>query len=195
MSQAQGIPSHLATIFYMGMAILAAVLGWVLDVNIIWRGEVGTRADVWQSIGIGVGLGLFVVAVSHGLNRQFAWARRLNEDLATLLGRVSVSKAFLLAVLSGVAEELLFRGFLQHALERWMHSPWLAVFFAGLLFGAVHVGPDPRRFAPWTAMAVVLGWAIGASFVICGNVFAPIAAHFTINFLNLSTLINRTTEQ
>ena len=195
MSQSHGIPSHLATVFYVGMALLAAVLGWAFDVNIVWRGEVGTPTDVMQSLGVGLGFGLVVVAISHALNRQFAWARRLNEDLAALLGPISISKALLLAVLSGIGEELLFRGFLQHGLEQWLQSPWLAVFIAGLLFGLVHVGPDPRRFAPWTAMAVVLGWLIGASFVICGNVFAPIAAHFTINFLNLSTLIKRRAEQ
>ena len=56
------------------------------------------------------------------------------------------------------------------------------------MFGAVHVGPDPKTFFPWTIMAVVMGFVLGGMYLYTGNVLAPILAHFTINFLNLSLI-------
>lgn len=189
-----GIPIGTAAAFYMALMVVAAVLGWLFDVNIIWRGGVDSWGNVGLSLLAGIGAGLAVVTASHAMDRMFPWARRLNSDLAGLLGEVTLGSAFALACLSGVGEELFFRGFLQHGVEQWTGSPWGAVAVVGVMFGLLHIGPDPRRFAPWTIMAIVLGWLIGGLFVVTGNVFAPIAAHFTINFLNLATLINRRSE-
>ncbi len=187
------LPLKAAAIFYAGMATVAAVLGWLFDINIFQRAGQGGQTPL-VSLVAGISFGLVVVVISHALERYFEWARRLNVDFASMLGKITWARAFGLAVLSGVGEELLFRGFFQHGIEVWTGSVLASVVIAGLVFGAVHVGPDPRRFAAWTIMAVVLGWMIGVLYVWTGSVIAPIAAHFLINFLNLSTLIRRASE-
>jgi membrane protease YdiL (CAAX protease family) len=187
------LPLKTAAIFYVAMATVAAVLGWIFDINILQRAEQGGQNPL-VSLVAGVSFGLMIVVISHALERYFEWARRLNVDFASMLGKITWARAFGLAALSGVGEELLFRGFFQQGIEVWTGSVLASVTIAGLVFGAVHVGPDPRRFAAWTIMAVVLGWMIGVLYVWTGSVIAPIAAHFLINFLNLSTLIRRASE-
>ncbi len=182
-----------AALFYAGMALLAVGLGWAFDINIIEREGYPTK-NLLASAGYGILFGLVIVTISHGLDRYFDWARRLNVDLAGMLGKITWGRAFGLAVLSGIGEELLFRGFFQNGIEVWTGSVVVSIAIAGLVFGAVHIGPNPRRFAAWTIMAVVLGWMIGVLYVWTGSVVAPIAAHFLINFLNLSTLIRRASE-
>jgi membrane protease YdiL (CAAX protease family) len=76
---------------------------------------------------------------------------------------------------SSIGEELLFRGALL---------PWLGPWWQAVVFALLHVGPG-KRFLPWTLSALVLGIGFGWLAVWTTNLGAPIAAHFTINFLNL----------
>ena len=74
-------------------------------------------------------------------------ARQLEEQLAAVLGPLTAAEAVSLAVLSGFAEELFFRGAVQ---GQW---GWLA---ATVLFAVLHTGPG-RAFRVWTLFAVVAG--------------------------------------
>ena len=56
------------------------------------------------------------------------------------------------------------------------------------LFALLHVGPG-KRFVPWTASALGMGIAFGLLADATGNLGGPIAAHFTINFLNLRYIV------
>ena len=132
-----------------------------------------------QSSVIGLFIGLSLVALSRVLVLRFHWARILSEEFKVLLGPLNKREIALLAGLSGVAEELLFRGVLQPALGLWL---------ASAIFGLVHVGPN-RRFLPWTLMAAVAGLCFGGALHITGSLVAPVVAHFTINYLNLRHLV------
>jgi len=77
-----------------------------------------------------------------------------------------------------LGEEMLFRGLLQ---------PAIGIVWSSLIFGLLHVGPD-RRYAPWTLMAIGMGFAFGGLHYYTGNLLAPILAHFTINHFNLTAI-------
>ena len=124
---------------------------------------------------VGFLVGLGVVGLTRVATRHFAWARYLHVSFHDLLGPLTGREIVILALGSSIGEELLFRG----ALQLWLGLWWQAVVFALL-----HVGPG-RRFLPWTASALVLGAGFGWLAVWTTNLGAPIAAHFTINFLNL----------
>ena len=96
-----------------------------------------------------------------------------------LLGPLTGREIVILALCSSVGEELLFRGALL---------PWLGLWWQAAAFALLHVGPG-RRFLPWTVSALVLGVGFGALAVWTTNLGAPIAAHFTINFLNLRFIV------
>ena len=144
--------------------------------------RLGGSPAAWQlAVGpaIGIALGLAVVALTRLATKRFAWARELRTSFHDLLGPLTGREIVILALASSIGEELLFRGALL---------PWFGVWWQALIFALLHVGPG-KRFLPWTASAAVLGLAFGALAVWTGNLGGPIAAHFTINYLNLRYIV------
>src|SRR5437660_237853 len=84
----------------------------------------------------------------------------------------------------GSGEALLFRGALL---------PWFGPWWQAVVFALLHVGPG-KRFLPWTLSALAMGLAFGGLAVWTGNLGAPIAAHFMINFLNLRFIVDEPAE-
>ncbi|MES2696762.1 MAG: CPBP family intramembrane glutamic endopeptidase [Verrucomicrobiota bacterium] len=81
-----------------------------------------------------------------------------------------------------VAEEALFRGFIQHRLtRRWAklrHGPWLALGIAAVLFGLAHFAGGPTYILLSTIAGVGYGWA----YLRCGQcIEASILTHFIVN--------------
>lgn len=128
---------------------------------------------------IGFGVGLAVVGLTRVATRRFQWARDLHTSFRDLLGPLTAREIVILALASSIGEELLFRGALL---------PWLGVWIQAAVFAGLHIGPG-RRFLPWTTSALVLGVAFGLIAQWTGNLGGPIAAHFTINFLNLKFIV------
>ncbi|HVT93921.1 MAG TPA: type II CAAX endopeptidase family protein [Bryobacteraceae bacterium] len=76
-----------------------------------------------------------------------------------------------------LAEEFVFRGFLQELLARAWKSNLAALIAASLLFGAVHL---PFRFFPnwpWVAVATVLGFCCGIAYWRTGSMRASMVTH------------------
>jgi membrane protease YdiL (CAAX protease family) len=93
--------------------------------------------------------------------------------------------AALIALLSGVSEELLFRGALVPA--TWPDAR--GVLAAGALFGLLHVSGG-RNFA-YAAWASAVGWLYGAAFLATGNVWVPAGAHAAANFASAALWLSR----
>jgi membrane protease YdiL (CAAX protease family) len=163
--------------FYAIMAGVAVVAMWR-------RGHLDTFGpgldwlDWARALGGGIGAGLLMVVASRAATARFDWAAQLAEEFRGLIGRLHAREAFAVALMSGIAEETLFRGVLQPALGLWLTAA---------IFGVLHIGPN-KRFLPWTAMAFVAGLVFGGLFAWTGNLLAPILAHITVNFLNLRFL-------
>jgi membrane protease YdiL (CAAX protease family) len=127
----------------------------------------------------GIAVGLAVVGLTRVATRRYRWARALHTSFHDLLGPLTGREMVILALASSVGEELLFRGALM---------PWFGLWLQALVFALLHVGPG-KRFLPWTISAFVLGLAFGWLATWTTNLGAPIAAHFTINFLNLRFIV------
>lgn len=136
---------------------------------------------VWLLISpaVGVVVGLAFVALTRLAVVRFAWAKDLHRSFHDLLGPLGTRDIVLLAAASSVGEEFLFRGALQ---------PWIGLVPQAALFALLHVGPG-KRFVPWTVSALGMGLAFGAISDVTGNLGGAIAAHFTINFLNLRYIV------
>jgi membrane protease YdiL (CAAX protease family) len=137
----------------------------------------GLRPGADAALGAAAGAGILLL--SHLTTRYTSWGERLAQALARSLGELSVPNALLLALASGLAEELLFRGALQ---------PRVGWVWASLLFGLLHFVPR-REFLPWTLFAVGAGFLFGALFEQRGNLVAPVVAHVLVNAVNLPLLI------
>ncbi len=160
-----------AGLFYGSLVVVAA----------LWSALRGFPLDFFgTSVVRGVLLGALtaVVTVSSGLlaYRLVPLVRRLSDELAPLLvDGADRASLVLVALFSGVGEEVFFRGAVQQE---------FGLVAASLLFGLAHVGPD-RRYLLWTAWAVAAGFVFGSLFEITGGLLAPILAHTAHNAASL----------
>lgn len=134
-----------------------------------------TPSSVLVSLGLGLLLGLVVVALTRVLVRRAIWAQRLHVQFGALLGTSSTRQIAVLALCSGVAEELFFRAAMQPSAGIWVTS---------LLFGFAHWAPDASLRA-WTVWAVVMGFVFGLLYEYTGSVAGPMLAHVLINYENM----------
>jgi CAAX protease family protein len=131
--------------------------------------------EVWQSLGLGVALAIVVLLVTGPLMSRQSAMRWLAFEIRALIGPVNAGTALILALMSGGAEELFFRGAMQ---------PVLGLTLTSVAFGLLHIGPD-RRFLAWTAFAIILGFLFGGIVVITGNLLGPMVGHILVNAVNL----------
>jgi membrane protease YdiL (CAAX protease family) len=100
--------------------------------------------------------------------------RALNRLPMTLL------TTLILALISGVSEEVFFRGALLTWLDGFLPAT-LALVLQALVFAAFH--PMPRRAWSYTAYTFVAGMALGVLVHLSGHLWASIGAHALVNFV------------
>jgi len=164
-----------ATAFYFGVLGAAWLYAWVFGHTGRLYGE---RAPEPGDVGRGVLVGLLIVAACHAGFRLLRPVRRGTMLMARLLGPVRIRDALWLALLSGFAEELMFRGAL------WPH---LGLVGSAVLFGVLHTLPV-RALAGYPVFAFLAGIALGALREESGSVWPAVACHVTVNALNLAWL-------
>lgn len=145
-----------------------------------------TEGGLPLDLALGVGLGLATVGLNRLTSRHFRWAQATDAQFRDMLAPVEARDVFSFAALSALAEEALFRGFLQ---------PRFGLVATSVAFGLAHL-PQRRSLVPWTVAAVIMGFAFGALYDLRGSLVAPVVAHFLINYINLHHLLRpRTPEE
>ena len=129
----------------------------------------------WIDLALGVLVGALLIAFSWGAETVVPAARGLRDMLVARLGRLPSDEILGIAVLSGFAEELFFRGAVQGS---------LGLLWATLLFAVLHAGPG-RGMVAWALFAAVAGLAFGGIMEWTGNLLAPITAHMLVNAVGL----------
>lgn len=116
------------------------------------------------------------------------WAKSIEEQLAATTEQFTTFNNFgsflfaffVVAVLPGIGEELLFRGVLQNAMHRATGNAHIAIWTVGFLFAAIHLqfyGVGPR---------MLLGAFFGYIYIWSGNMWYPIIAHIANNGIALT---------
>lgn len=148
---------------------------WTLEASAL-QAPAWTRLAI--SVGLGFALGFAVVAVTPRFVERTEWARALHAELKPIIAPLSSMEITVLAVASGFAEEIFFRGAMQ---------PVLGLTATSLVFGAFHLGPR-KAFPAWAIWAFVLGFLFGLIFELTGVLWGPILAHVWINQRNMAFL-------
>jgi membrane protease YdiL (CAAX protease family) len=163
--------------FYGLMLAIAVLWSELADDALVYAGAEAARAGVdWvRDVAAGAAAAALGILVSQLLTRRTQWGERMGRFLGGALGRLDWRRCLLLAALSSVAEEALFRGMLQ---------PRVGLVAASLLFGLAHLAPR-RELLPWTLMSIAAGFLLGWLFDVTGNLVAPVVAHAGINAVNL----------
>lgn len=180
--KAQG-PLIVAIIFEGGMGVLAVILGWFFSMRIISKIVWDLRLFLF-SIAIALPLSVTVTLLVHIPIESFKKIRKLLVDyFVPMFSGLSILDLFLMAMLSGVGEELLFRGFLQGIADEYMGAAF-SVILTNIIFGAAHfVTPV------YGVITFLLGCLLGASMVYTENLMVPIVIHGFYNFVSFIYLI------
>lgn len=144
------------------------------DAEAAWL-PLGYAARVAISLVGGALVAVATIAATRVLVRRTSWARLLHSNFRALLGPLSGAEIAAYALLSGLAEELFFRGAMM---------PAFGLALTSIIFGAVHVGPS-RSFWVWTLWAGAMGLVFGALVALTGNLYGAVLAHCLINYENL----------
>ena len=110
--------------------------------------------------------------------RLFAPARELETIMARLLGHTTREEIVALAAISAIAEEVAFRGALQHAVG------WVG---AAAIFALLHIGPR-APFLLWSGFALGGGLAFGWAMELRQALLGPIVGHLLVNLVQLRRL-------
>ncbi len=100
---------------------------------------------------------------------------RCARELKQWLGDLSAGRILLIAVASGIGEELFFRGWLLNE---------LGLLLSSLIFGLVHLPPN-RNWRLWPLFAFIIGLLLGTLCLWTHTLLFAIAAHAGINYLNI----------
>ena len=168
------------TIFYLPIALAAFIwIAWRAGAEGLHSRLVG--AHPFRDLLIGSGLGVLAAFGSRALARGWGPGRSLERGLQDLIGPLSPAACALMALVSGIAEEMAFRAALQ---------PEIGLLWTSLLFGAVHA-PLRRELWAWPILAAGMGLVLGATYQYTEALPAPAAAHVVVNWLNLLHLAKR----
>jgi membrane protease YdiL (CAAX protease family) len=168
---------RLAWIFYLALAVAGAL--WIG----LERGPNAARLFVVpRQLALDVAAGLAAALVLGGgwwlARRGTSLAGELERRLASVLVGVGAPELVALALLSGFAEELFFRGAVQGA--------WGPV-AATLLFALLHNGRG-REFRLWSLFALLAGATFAALTVWRGTLLPAMLAHVVVNHFGLRRL-------
>ncbi len=124
--------------------------------------------------GILCGLVLFssvmVILLACGVYHPSGWG-----------AKSQLAGGFVLAVLAGIVEEILFRGLLFRLSAKFIGT-WGALALTTALFGAAHAANRGATLSSSLAIAVEAGILLGASYAATARLWLPIGLHVGWNF-------------
>ncbi|MFO0677466.1 MAG: CPBP family intramembrane glutamic endopeptidase [Polyangiaceae bacterium] len=127
------------------------------------------------SIGLGLLASVATIAYTRGFAMRSERARALVDSLRPSVVDASTRTLVVMALLSGVAEEIIFRGALV---------PWVGIVPSAVAFGLLHQVRGKARWY-WATWAFVMGLAFGAIFRVTGELAGAIVLHVVVNAHNL----------
>jgi len=172
-----GLTLRQAAVFYCIIWLVAVGLSWPTRVGVALAWRLPAR-DLSISLITGALCGLALVLCTLAAERLWPEMRDLAVELSGLIGDTSWPRAVTLALLSGVAEEALFRGPIQSVLGIWLTA---------FLFALLH-GGGKRRYLAWTAFALLGGCVFGLLADHFGSIWPAAVAHIVVNAINLRRL-------
>lgn len=174
---------RLVCVFEAALLLIAYAAGWVANID-----PLETVTKDWFPVIVGLVAVLpLLVLLSWGLNHPRDTIGKITvqarEFVIQFLDGVGIFGFMLIALLAGVGEEALFRGFLQTLVAQYS-SQWIGLIVASVLFGIAHA--VSRAYA---VTAAIIGAYLGLLFLYTGSIVAPIVCHAVYDFLALVWLV------
>lgn len=150
------------------------------------------RPVSWRMLAVSVLIGLSLTVIGDELDRMMQMILPIPEELRALLTTALTADSFMdwvylilaAVLLAAFLEEMLFRGFLQNALEEKIDVT-RAVLAAAFIFSIIHINPY------WMVQIVILGVVLGVMAWKSDSIFPGATVHLVNNGLALIFLNNR----
>lgn len=167
-----------AWLFYLVLAIAGVIWLGVQRGNLDWALFLSPQTWI-RDLALGLASGAALIFLWR-LGRRFsAGMRELENLIGQAIGPVEPDQAIVLAIISGFAEELFFRGAMQ---QSW--GPWVTT----TIFALVHTSRG-KAYRWWTLFALLAGGLFAALTHFTGNLTAAIVGHGLVNAVNLRFLL------
>ncbi len=168
----------------------------LLGLGLAWMAAAGypflqTPDPLRDTLAFGL-LFLALLGLERLFSRLFPQSFRAAEALHGQLARVMQAEgirhpqALLLALASGLGEEIFFRGAIQNAL----YGGWLGVVLQALVFTAFHPIPDRRAWS-YPLFVFCGGLLFGATYLLTSSLIPGILAHYLHNARGFYELLDR----
>ena len=160
---------RLALIYEGGLLILAVLLGWLSGhwPWALWKNT--PQGWLYGTLATGPLLVVFWICDRLPVKSLEEIRDFLRTALAPTLLACSTWQLFLVALLAGGCEELLFRGVLQ---------PWCGIWLSSLIFGLAHAITPA-----YAILAGVISLLLGGLLEWTGDLVAPVVTHTLYDFL------------
>ncbi len=132
----------------------------------------GAAAEL--ATGILIGAGLFSVTIG------ILWALGIYRVTGLNDWTVAVP-VFAVSVISGVFEEILFRGVLFRIVEESLGT-WISLLISALIFGFLHLANPNANLVAGAAIALEAGVLLAAAYLLTRRLWLAIGLHFAWNF-------------
>ncbi|MCU4163944.1 lysostaphin resistance A-like protein [Carboxylicivirga caseinilyticus] len=120
----------------------------------------------------------FLSSVTNWISLKEEQAANLTDLMLTTSDwKQTLVTVFLIAVLPAIGEEWLFRGLIQRELMNLFKNAHIAVIITAIIFSAIHI--QFLTFLPRFVLGLILGYMM----IYSRNIWMPITAHFTNNFM------------
>ncbi len=167
------------------IVVLAALIAVVISYGSYWlfvryieRGTFAdfARAGAMREAATGIFIGTVLFSLVVALIAAFGGYHVLGMNSPLVLLPV-----FGMALISGVGEEIVFRGVFFRYAEDWLGS-WAALALSAALFGATHIGNPNASLLAVFAIAIEAGIMLAAIYMITRRLWAAAGLHFAWNF-------------
>lgn len=165
----------LAVYFYAAVFLVGVVIIFLFQAGLSGLRQTFHTVHFPEILGAGLLAGSSVTVLTLILARLFTFVRNLESEFRMVLGRLGLLHCIILALMSGLAEETLFRGGFQ---------PVLGLIPTSLIFGLAHF-PLKQSLIPWTIFACLMGLLLGWLYIETRSLFTPIITHTLVNLVNL----------
>lgn len=136
--------------------------------------QFNSQALLWS-----IGLALGITITSGAIYRLWpAYRRSADVYLELVIKPLIWTDLIWLGLLPGLSEELLFRGVMLPALGLNL----AAVIISSVLFGVLHLSGSGQW--PYVFWATIVGFALGYSALVTGNLIVPVIAHVITNLVS-----------
>ena len=166
-----------------GLAPLAVLLGWAMSRTPLQQFSWDAGAALLGVAAAAPPLLAMLALLRYPFGPFVRVKRFFEEELLPLLNNCRWDDLVLIAVATGVGEEMLFRGLCLPILAEEVGPSW-AVVLTSVVFGALH----PISI-PYFYVTFALGAYLGMVCLLSGNLLAAMTCHGAYNFLLLACLL------